>query len=294
MKNILNYFYQIMINDNDIDNEGYFFYNDNYWQIKKYVRNNLEIDKLMILNNYMIINNMKINKIVLNIRNEPISFYNDNYYLLLKIDYRELEETKFNMILSPNIKDLNILYRNNWDYLWSSKIDYVEYQIEHLIHKYPLIYDTVNYYIGMAENAIMYFKMLDLKNEKLYINHIRLGREKSFFDPSELVIDYKVRDLAEYIKYNFFENNYSVDNIVSYLSIINLEKMDYILLFVRLLFPSYYFDIYDLIINGIKEEKEIMKVTKKSKEYEMLLYEVYLLIKEKVNILEINWLMNNS
>ena len=294
MKNILNYFYQIMINDNDIDNEGYFFYNDNYWQIKKYVRNNLEIDKLMILNNYMIINNMKINKIVLNIRNEPISFYNDNYYLLLKIDYRELEETKFNMILSPNIKDLNILYRNNWDYLWSSKIDYVEYQIEHLIHKYPLIYDTVNYYIGMAENAIMYFKMLDLKNEKLYINHRRLGREKSFFDPSELVIDYKVRDLAEYIKYNFFENNYSVDNIVSYLSIINLEKMDYILLFVRLLFPSYYFDIYDLIINGIKEEKEIMKVTKKSKEYEMLLYEVYLLIKEKVNILEINWLMNNS
>ena len=294
MKNILNYFYQIMINDNDIDNEGYFFYNDNYWQINKYVRNNLEIDKLMILNNYMIINNMKINKIVLNIRNEPISFYNDNYYLLLKIDYRELEETKFNMILSPNIKDLNILYRNNWDYLWSSKIDYVEYQIEHLIHKYPLIYDTVNYYIGMAENAIMYFKMLDLKNEKLYINHRRLGREKSFFDPSELVIDYKVRDLAEYIKYNFFENNYSIDSIVSYLSIINLEKMDYILLFVRLLFPSYYFDIYDLIINGIKEEKEIMKVTKKSKEYEMLLYEVYLLIKEKVNILEINWLMNNS
>lgn len=294
MRNILNYFYQIILNDCDIDNEGYFFYNDNYWQIKKYIRNKLEIDKLMILNNYMVINNMKINKIVLNIHNEPISFYNNNYYLLLKIDYKELEKNSFNMILSPNIKDLNILYRNNWDYLWSVKIDYVEYQIEHLIHKYPLLYDTVNYYIGMAENAIMYFKMLDLKNEKLYINHRRLGREKSFFDPSELVIDYKVRDLVEYIKYNFFENNLSIDDIVSYVRKINLEKMDYILFFVRLLFPSYYFDIYDLIINGKEDEKEILKITNKSMEYERLLYNIYLIIKEKVNLLEITWLRFNN
>ena len=55
MKNILQFFYQIVVNDNDIDNEGYFFYNKNYWQIKKYLRNNLEINKLLVLNNYMIL-----------------------------------------------------------------------------------------------------------------------------------------------------------------------------------------------------------------------------------------------
>ena len=227
MKNILQLFYQIVISDDEINDEGYFFYNENLWQLKKYRRSSMEINALMTLNNYMIFNNVKINRIVLNLKNEALTFYDNNYYLLLKVDYKELEITNFNTLLAPNIKELQMLYRNNWDYLWSSKVDYVEYQINHLIHKYPLIYDTVNYYIGLAENAIMYFKMLDLSKEKLYINHRRLGTEKGFFDPSELVIDYKVRDLAEFIKYNFFVKKSSIDNIVNYLNSIILEKMDY-------------------------------------------------------------------
>jgi len=291
MKNILQFFYQIVISDTDINDEGYFFYNNNYWQLKKYLRNNLEIDKLLILNNYMLINNIKINRIVLNLNNEALTLYENKYYILLKIDYEELSISYFNTLLAPNMKDLNILYRNNWDHLWSTKIDYVEYQIEHLIHKYPILYDTVNYYIGLAENAIMYFKMLDLRYEKLYINHRRVGIPKSFFDPTELVIDYKVRDLSEFIKYNFFEEGKSVDSIINYLRQIKLEKMDYLLLFIRLLFPSYYFDIYDQIINDKVLEKEIFKVTRVSKEYEKLLKEVYIMIKEHVNALSINWLI---
>ena len=190
----------------------------------------------------------------------------------------------------PNINDLNILYRNNWDYLWETKIDYVEYQIKHFIHKYTIIYDTVNYYIGLAENAIMYYKMLDVKNEKLYINHRRVGTEKGFFDPCELVVDYKVRDLAEFIKYNFFVKKVSISNLINYLKQIKLEYMDYLLLFVRLLFPSYYFDIYDRVINGEIEEKKILEITKYANEYEDLLYNVYLMMRKNINIIEINWL----
>lgn len=290
MKNILQLFYQIVVRDDDIDNDGYFFYNKNSWQIKKYLRNELEIDKLVILNNYMTFNNIKINKIVLNTNNEALSLYENDYYILLKIDYQELEVSHFNTVLSPNIPNLNILYRNNWDYLWSSKIDYVEYQISHLIHKYPLLCKTVNYYIGLAENAIMYFKMLNLKNEKLYINHRRVGKERSFFDPTELVIDYKVRDLSEYIKYMFFYENKNVDEIIAYLKRVQLEQMDYLLLFVRLLFPSFYFDMYDQILLGYKDEKDILNITKYSLEYEELLYNIYLFIKEYVNAIEISWL----
>ncbi|MBQ6817562.1 MAG: hypothetical protein IJO27_03935, partial [Bacilli bacterium] len=153
-----------------------------------------------------------------------------------------------------------------------------------------LIFDTVNYYIGLAENAIMYYKMLDLKNEKLYINHRRVGTEKGFFDPCELVIDYKVRDLAEFIKYNFFVKRISIDNILNYINKINLEKMDYLLLYVRLLFPSYYFDIYDKVINGVLEEEKINDIIKYSGEYEELLYKVFTLIRQYVNVIEISWL----
>ena len=290
MKNILQLFYQIVISDDEINDEGYFFYNENLWQLKKYRRSSMEINALMTLNNYMIFNNVKINRIVLNLKNDALTFYDNNYYLLLKVDYKELEVTNFNTLLAPNIKELQILYRNNWDYLWSSKVDYVEYQINHLIHKYPLIYDTVNYYIGLAENAIMYFKMLDLSKEKLYINHRRLGTEKGFFDPSELVIDYKVRDLAEFIKYNFFVKKSSIDNILNYLNSIILEKMDYLLLFVRLLFPSYYFDLYDKIINNEIEENNILEIVKYSSEYENLLSEVYFMVRRHVNAIEISWL----
>ena len=84
MKNILQYFYQIVINDSEINDEGYFFYNHKQWQLKKYVRNFNEILPLLILNNYMLINSVKINTIVLNIKNEPLSFYENMYYVLLK------------------------------------------------------------------------------------------------------------------------------------------------------------------------------------------------------------------
>lgn len=291
MKNILQFFYQIVVNDADIDDEGYFFYNNNYWQLKRYLRNDIEIDKLIILNNYMLINNIKINRIVLNLNNDALTSYENAYYILLKIDYQELEVSHFNTIIAPNMKELSVLYRSNWDYLWSTKIDYVEYQMEHLMHKYPLIYDSVNYYIGLAENAIMYFKMLDLRNEKLYINHRRVGIPKSFFDPTELVIDYKVRDLCEFIKYNFFVKKKKKDDIIAYLNQINLEKMDYLLLFVRLLFPSYYFDTYDNIVNGHLDEEKILEITRMSGEYEKLLAEVYLMVRKYVNAFEISWLI---
>lgn len=290
MKNILQYFYQIVINDDDIKEEGYFFYNNNLWQLKKYLRNNLEVEELLILNNYMILNNIKINRIILNIRNEILSIYENEAYILLKIEYKEITLMPFNTILAPNLKKIDHLYRNKWAYLWESKIDYVEYQIKHFIHKYPLIFASVNYYIGLAENAIMYFKMLDLSKEKLYINHRRIGVEKGFFDPSELVIDYKVRDLAEYIKYNFFTKQVSLENILMYLNNVHLEKIDYLLLYVRLLFPSYYFDQYDKIINGMCDEKEIEKITILSEKYEILLYKISLYIKKYVSVLEINWL----
>ena len=146
MKNILAYFYHFVVT-NDINSSGYFFYNNQLFCLKKYKRSREEVNGLLILNNYMLINNQKINRIILNINNEVLSLYDNDYYVLLKIDYQKYNNY-FKMIVAPSIKELNNLRRDNWAYLWSVKIDYIEYQIEHLMNKYPLIYDTVNYYIG--------------------------------------------------------------------------------------------------------------------------------------------------
>lgn len=287
MKNILSYFYQIIINDNDINNEGYFFYNNNYFKLETYLRNNIEIKEILLLNNYLINKNILINRIILNNYNEPLTYYNNIYYVLLKIDYKEVNNKDFFFLEAPN---LNLIKRNNWGELWSRKIDYVEYQIEHLRIKYPLLYNSVNYYIGLSENAIMYFKMLDLKNEKLYINHHRIRDDIDYYNPLSLIIDYKVRDISEYIKYQFINKKMTILEIKEYVNKINLNNMDYILLYVRMLFPSFYFDYYDLIINGKMEEKEIENITNDSIEYEYLLKELYNIFKNKVNLIKINWL----
>lgn len=286
LKNILSYYYHIIISDDKIDN-GYFSYNNHLFCLYKYVRNIDEIKALVLLNNNMLEQNIEINKIIFNIYNEALTFYEGNYYVLLLINY-EYHGGYFKFIPINPLRELDILKRNNWSYLWSSKIDYIEYQIKHIENSYPILINSVNYYIGLAENAISYFNMLKLDNTSLFISHRRI-KKNSLFNPLELVIDYKVRDLSEYIKKSFF-NGKSIYDIKKIILRINLNNIDYILLYVRMLYPSYYFDIYEEIINNSKGEDEIVKIINLVSLYEELLYEIYLIIRRKINILGVEWI----
>ena len=286
MKNILNYFYHIIIDEDRIDN-GYFSYLNHLFLIKKYQRSLDEIDKLLKLNIDMINKNIKINKIIYNIYNNALTIYDNNYYVLLMVNYRTFDDNfKYYMI---NNKEYDILKRNNWDYLWSMKIDYVEYQVKHLTNKYPIIEDSINYYIGLSENAIKYFKLINKNNESLYIEHRRINKD-NIYDPLEIVIDYKVRDISEYIKYNFFNSGKDLYDIKNDIKKLNLNNIDYLLLYSRMLYPSFYFDLYDRIINNNEDENIINDIINKSIEYEELLYEIYLIINRKYNIMGIDWI----
>lgn len=287
MKNILNYYYKIFIDE--INDNGCFSFDNQLFCLYEYKRNINEIDALEHLNSLMISNNYPINKIVKNVFNKMITVYNNKNYVLIMINYNylELANTKFIPVFF-NIK-LDILKRNNWGKLWSMKIDYIEYQLSHLSNNYPLINASVNYYIGLAENAISYFNMIDLSRAGLYISHRRINSE-NIYNPLELVIDYKARDVSEYIKNNFFNKKMSIENVIEYLKKLDLDNIDYILLYIRMLYPSYYFDIYEEIINDNVSENEINKITSLSSLYEELLYEIYGLIKRRVNIIGINWI----
>ena len=286
VKDILNYYYQIIISDDKINN-GYFSYNNHLFCLYKYQRRIEEIDSLVLLNNYMLKRNIHINRIIFNIENSALTFYDNNYYVLLLINYKY--NGGYFKFIEINNNEFNMLKRNNWEYLWSRKIDYIEYQVKHLENSYPLLMESVNYYIGLAENAIQYFNLLKLDNSNLYISHRRIN-EDILYNPVELIIDYKVRDLSEYLKKCFFNNKKSIYDIKKYLNNIELNNIDYILLYVRMLYPSFYFDIYEDIINNNLDEKEILKIINKTSLYEELLYELYLLIRKKVNIIGINWI----
>ena len=114
----------------------------------------------------------------------------------------------------------------------------------------------------------------------------------SLFDPSNMILDHKARDVAEYIKYHFWTNNnhnifQELDEYFyhNFYSIYGIR-----VLFARILYPSFYFDIYDDIISGKKEEKELNTIISKIDEYEYYLYNSFMYLNKFYNIPEIEWL----
>ena len=286
MKSILNYYYEMIVDD---INDGYFSYDNHLFCLCEYKRNINEVEALDYLNNLMLSRNISINKIIKNSFDQIITFHDNHNYVLIMINYEYDKEANVKFIPSFPDKELDILKRNNWGKLWSIKIDYIEYQISHLKNSYPIINSSVHYYIGLAENAISYFNMLDLSNITLFICHRRININ-NIFNPLELVIDLKVRDVAEFIKDSFFNKKMTTSEIKEYINKLNLDNIDYILLYVRLLYPSYYFDVYEEIVNSNKEEKEINKIIDLSNLYEELLYELYIMFKGRINIIGVDWI----
>ena len=73
--------------------------------------------------------------------------------------------------------------------------------------KYPLIVDSFNYFVGFAENAISYYNNIDnLSNYRYYISHKVIRFDDTIqviYNPLNIIFDYKVRDIAEYVKNSF-------------------------------------------------------------------------------------------
>ena len=70
-----------------------------------------------------------------------------------------------------------------------------------------------------------------------------------------------------------------------------LTNDEAILFISRLLYPSYYFDIYDEIVQDKISDDKISIITNKVNDYEEFLSEVYEYIKLKYKIPEIEWII---
>ena len=190
----------------------------------------------------------------------------------------------------------------NWSKLWEAKVDYFEYQIIHIARKYKMLYKTLDYYIGLAENAISYVKEIEHQaNGNIFapttISHKRVNTNYTLFDlynPINFVVDYKIRDISEYIKMSFFENKNIWKEIKYIFSTYQFSQYSLKLLYARLLYPSYYFDIYDEIIEKDLDEKIIFNIIEKSEEYEDFLYKMYNFINYYVSIPQIKWITKKS
>lgn len=262
MSNAILYFYGInCLNLKKINNNYYFKnQNDNYI-INLYDRDPKEIIEIYNLTLEMLNSGFKIYEIILTRSNEIVFTYKNKYYVLMKvpniknriINYNDVK----NFYFVPRTK-IKYLDKSNWNINWSNKIDFIEYQENQIKNKYKIIDNSIYYFIGIWENAISYFNdNYNYVSEKV-VAHKRVTTDMdllTFLNPLNFVIDYKERDIGEYIKSFSYTNNYSIENIKNYL--MGFDKNSIILIISRMLFPSYYFDIYEDVILGNKNENEL-------------------------------------
>ena len=290
MKNTINYYYNLNINNIHQKDKNYYFNinNNNYLLLK--CDNIEELDDIYKLDSYLI-QILPVHKIILNINNQIITKINDNNYLLLQLYIdNKVDLNKIIELNNINIPDyFSKLRRDNWSLLWTNKIDYLEYQLSQIGRKYPIIRDSFNYYIGLAENAIILVNNTDKRNIVLGLSHRRIS--SNFFDlynPLNIVIDIRIRDVCEYFKYCFFDNIDISRELELFLNYNNLDINEGKLFLARMLFPTYYFDLYEKVINNEIDESEIKKIIVKADSYEKILKQIYYHFKN--NQLNIEWL----
>ena len=295
MKNAIFYYYHLNINTLIKKQEQYEFDIDhNHYVFLPCPLPLEEIIKLYQLTLEMYQHQIPVHQMILNKDQQFITYINQMPYLLLQV-FVKRETLILNDILRFQTQtiqiSLNHLSKANWYQWWTTKIDYLEYQMSEFGKKYPIIRESFCYYIGLAENAVSLLQ--NIPTEEFCLAHRRLYYNSTLFDlcnPLNFIVDSKVRDVAEYLKDCFFHNQEIMDSIQLYFSHQLLSGIEYQLFFIRFLFPSYYFDCYETIIENGRPEKEILTITLKNEEFEQILKYLYQQVKNHIILPEIQWL----
>ncbi len=302
IKNFLNYYYHLYPVEIIKEKENYKFYlNDKLYILYLITNKEQEVKEQIILNKELVYYNYP-SLVINNVFNNSYSLIEGKNYILVCYNFsnRKIMGTDLTKDIYINKNNYLILNRSNWYDLWCKKVDYFEYQKNYIKDKYPLLYNTIDYFIGYAEVAISYLSEVNkiIKRDSkdyLTICHKRVYFNddlNNFYNPFSLIIDYKARDVGEYLKSLLFYG-YQEKQIKELLLVINSSYQRHLLM-ARVLFPSFYFDCYENIINGITGEEEIISILNKIKDYEDFLVYLYNLLRETDYLIQIDFLEKPS
>jgi len=292
MKNLINYYYDLNINSfKKADGKFVFESNNKFYEFIPFYG-----DVNVFYKNYLTVlkSNKYCHEIVFNKQKNILTFYEGKPYLLLRKNLFINNKVSWNEIITYDVP-LYIEAKLEWKKLWKEKIDYYEYQMSQLSHKYKTLKESFDYYIGLSENAISLLNYVNEKDIKFYMCHRRINPNEKldgFFNPINFVVDNLSRDIGEYIKVNYFESSVDLDDIYNYIDRLGFNESEFILFLSRLMYPSYYFDVYDQIVQGNMGEEKIQLYTKKNVSYETFLKNIYNYLKSKIKIPEVEWLEN--
>ena len=306
MKETLEYYYNLDIDNlEELDGKYHFKIENQDFFFVFYNRGLEELEDIIGVCNEMFLKGINVHEVIRNRDNSFLTKVNEYNYILFKVNNLSEEYDIFDMVNISNKLVLNnnksSLYRNNWGSLWSDKIDFFEYQVRELGVEKNVVKSSFSYYVGLAENAISYVNNAILKyggvsSGRIVLSHRRVfypNYKLNYMNPLSFVFDLEVRDDAEYLKSMFFKKDieYCLDELKSYLSIRKLNIYEYHMFYARLLYPSYYFDVYDSVMNKNVNEEELVKIVKRSNDYEKFLKKTYLEISKYVRLDKIDWII---
>ena len=309
MKEIINFYYNFYVEEmEEHNNYCYFSYYGEDFYFAFLNRSEEELNELVDISDELRLKNIKVHDIILNRDKKIITKVNEKPYVMLKINGLKTKNITFLEIVE-NINKLKLnkknsnLYRNNWSNLWSDKVDYFEYQIKEIGKNKKVILDSFSYYIGLAENSISYVNKVNsifsiTENDNIVLSHRRIFYPNialNYYNPLSFIFDLEVRDVAEYLKISFFNGNDSLLDLITFLKTKRLTNYSYHLLYARLLYPSYYFDIYENIMNNNEDDIEkLIYIINRVNDYEQFLKLAYLEINKYTSLEKIDWIIKKE
>lgn len=282
MKEFIEYNYDLRCDDLAIlNNLLYFKHLDKFYIISNFNRDEVEFEKVL---NYLISNNLKSLKVVMNKKGSYISEFNGKKYVVM-------ESACENEIIDFPICIGGLINENNyWNEIWENRVVQLEKHKSELSLNKDIFY-ILNYYIGLIEICIYNYNLLIRKygqKNGLSIQHNRIEFPMysfSYYNPVNYLFDFEFRDFAEYLKMRFFYSDFSTDEAISVIDNYNFDNFSINMFFVRLIYPTYFLELYDMQNKNNVYSDLFYDLLKKSSQYENFILKLITAMSSKYEII---------
>lgn len=282
MKEFIEYNYDLRCDDLAILNNLLYFKNlDKFYIISNFNRDEVEFEKVL---NYLISNNLKFLKVVMNKKGSYISEFNGKKYVVMESDC-ENEIIDFPICIGGLINE-----NNYWNEIWENRVVQLEKHKSELSLNKDIFY-ILNYYIGLIEICIYNYNLLIRKygqKNGLSIQHNRIEFPMysfSYYNPVNYLFDFEFRDFAEYLKMRFFYSDFSTDEAISVIDNYNFDNFSINMFFVRLIYPTYFLELYDMQNKNNVYSDLFYDLLKKSSQYENFILKLITAMSSKYEII---------
>lgn len=282
MKEFIEYNYDLRCDDLAIlNNLLYFKHLDKFYIISNFNRDEVEFEKVL---NYLISNNLKSLKVVMNKKGSYISEFNGKKYVVMESDC-ENEIIDFPICIGGLINE-----NNYWNEIWENRVVQLEKHKSELSLNKDIFY-ILNYYIGLIEICIYNYNLLIRKygqKNGLSIQHNRIEFPMYsflYYNPVNYLFDFEFRDFAEYLKMRFFYSDFSTDEAISVIDNYNFDNFSINMFFVRLIYPTYFLELYDMQNKNNVYSDLFYDLLKKSSQYENFILKLITAMSSKYEII---------